>query len=721
MRCFMKILWVSPIPLHPITSGNRRHLKKLVDMIQGFYPDSEIDFIQYGWKNEFYLSHDLYKKSFNKFLFVEKPNEISLTKSFSDYWGIDDWVSDELIDIVRELRGNQVYNLVIVEYVWMSRILDLFNEQTVKVIDTHDVFSERDKIFERSGLNKQWFYTSSQQESVAISRADIVLSITKEDADFFQTLANPKKANKILYLGSGVDDKSVAQPILYNNDIDNRELVVGYVASSNALNKKSIDIFFDTLNQMDIKTSKVHFNIAGTISGHIKKYDNLKIYKKGVIDDLYDFYMKSDLMITPMIEGTGLKIKCLEAIEHKKPFMGTKFATNDLPVNSLWHTFASIEDFAVFFGSWLTSTSQGNRSRESTLNYLIMQSNEILNALIEKNNLLKMQFYACLESLLAKNKAEPSKVDSLVDVSDVKVSVIIPVYNTEKYLSRCLDSMLNDKLDSFEIIVVNDGSTDSSSDILKKYSENYSGIVKLYEQKNQGQAVARNHALKFARGEYVYFVDSDDYLGSDSLYLLYNFAKKNNLDICSPDRPYLSNRPIKYISALPGWCCFVKRSILNKQYPIRQPAIRSGQDGVFANMLLTRCKNSGVCTDAKYYYEKRDDSTFNLVSRDVRIIPHLVEQHIDVLKDFYLSSRLYDKELVRYLLFIQDESYMLRFKKNAKLMTDSDCRWLYFIIKSEIINWINELDEKDMHYFSQEFLDISKLKYEDFMRKYINV
>ena len=106
------------------------------------------------------------------------------------------------------------------------------------------------------------------------------------------------------------------------------------------------------------------------------------------------------------------------------------------------------------------------------------------------------------------------------------VSVIIPIYNTGKYLKQCMDSIINQSLKGIEIICVNDGSTDNSLDILKEYSN-----IKIINQKNQGLSIARNTGLKYANGEYIYFCDSDDFLQLDALENLYLFAKHNNLDV----------------------------------------------------------------------------------------------------------------------------------------------------------------------------------------------
>lgn len=111
-----------------------------------------------------------------------------------------------------------------------------------------------------------------------------------------------------------------------------------------------------------------------------------------------------------------------------------------------------------------------------------------------------------------------------------KVSVIIPVYNTEKYINNCLNSIINQTLEEIEIICVDDGSSDNSLNILKYYAESDKRIS-IFSQRNKGQSSARNIGIKNAMGEYLYFLDSDDYIANDALELLYAEAKKSDLEL----------------------------------------------------------------------------------------------------------------------------------------------------------------------------------------------
>ena len=127
------------------------------------------------------------------------------------------------------------------------------------------------------------------------------------------------------------------------------------------------------------------------------------------------------------------------------------------------------------------------------------------------------------------------KSKSIVDFKDVvtnkyKVSVIIPVYNVDKYIEECLDSIINQSLKDIEIICINDGSSDNSLDILYQY-EKLDERVKVINQTNKGLGATRNVGLSLAKGEYIYFMDSDDYLELTALEELYLIAKDKLLDI----------------------------------------------------------------------------------------------------------------------------------------------------------------------------------------------
>ena len=145
-----------------------------------------------------------------------------------------------------------------------------------------------------------------------------------------------------------------------------------------------------------------------------------------------------------------------------------------------------------------------------------------------------------------------------------KVSIIIPVYNTEKYLERCLESITNQTLSDVEIICINDYSTDNSLNILNKFADNDNRIKIINFDKNQGASVARNKGIEIAQGEYIGFVDSDDFIDLDFYEKLYNKAKETSADISKADIRMFNNETKD--SKIEDWISINDLIKINKAY-----------------------------------------------------------------------------------------------------------------------------------------------------------
>ena len=204
----------------------------------------------------------------------------------------------------------------------------------------------------------------------------------------------------------------------------------------------------------------------------------------------------------------------------------------------------------------------------------------------------------------------------------VSISVIVPVYNVEEYLSTCLDSLLDQGLSEqeYEIILINDGSKDGSLDICNLYAKAHSNIH-VYSQENQGVSMARNLGLSKARGEWVMFVDSDDYLCKESLrYLLSNFCKdeydgirfwvriqsdaKIDKSYSCQGKEYYSDLGYNYIKVfgLDTFCIsfLYRRSFLESQGMQFLP-FKMGEDFFFASKFLL--SNPRICSTSSIVYQ----------------------------------------------------------------------------------------------------------------------
>ena len=153
---------------------------------------------------------------------------------------------------------------------------------------------------------------------------------------------------------------------------------------------------------------------------------------------------------------------------------------------------------------------------------------DMLKKLIKEN-----YFYFDLKENIDKsllNKLDFEDIAGEVLKDHPKISIVIPVYNCEKFLERCLDSVVNQTLDDIEIICINDGSTDKSADILNEFKEKDERIY-VFSQENMGPASARNKGIELAKGEYLIFIDSDDYVEPNMCEELYNQAENLGSDL----------------------------------------------------------------------------------------------------------------------------------------------------------------------------------------------
>jgi len=121
--------------------------------------------------------------------------------------------------------------------------------------------------------------------------------------------------------------------------------------------------------------------------------------------------------------------------------------------------------------------------------------------------------------------------EEIVMKNKLKVSIIVPAYNEEKYLDRCLKTVVHQTLDEIEIILVDDGSNDGTYDICEKYQQDYPEKIVVIHKKNEGLGLARNSGIAIAKGEYIGFVDADDWVELDMYEAMYETAKKNNSDV----------------------------------------------------------------------------------------------------------------------------------------------------------------------------------------------
>lgn len=207
----------------------------------------------------------------------------------------------------------------------------------------------------------------------------------------------------------------------------------------------------------------------------------------------------------------------------------------------------------------------------------------------------------------------------------VKVSVIVPAYNSERYLPQCLDSLVTQKFEDFEIVCVNDGSTDSTLQILEEYSEAYSNIVILNNETNRGLSYSRNRGIREAEGEFLIFVDSDDWLVDENVIsTLYKKAVSKKTDLLRfnistdekivDDELYMDGRDLfVYLinKEMYEWeACrnFVRRDALIENNLFFEENIIGCEDMLFSTLCIWKITKVVQIPNKFYFYNRHEGS-----------------------------------------------------------------------------------------------------------------
>lgn len=249
---------------------------------------------------------------------------------------------------------------------------------------------------------------------------------------------------------------------------------------------------------------------------------------------------------------------------------------------------------------------------------------------------------------------------------NVLISIIIPVYNTENYLETCLNSLVNQTLKDIEIITINDGSTDNSLEILKKYAEKDERI-KVIDKKNEGQSIARNIGLKYASGEFIAFVDSDDYIDLDAYERLYEFIKNtdNDMVICNAirfnsekeyraklHRKSIPKKCIAFTNIFERksliydtgiWNKLIKKSFWDENNFSYEPG-RLYEDLLLATELHCAAKSIGILPEIKYHWRLREEGANKSTTQNTGKIKNLKDRIfiIERLSELYKSQKKYN-------------------------------------------------------------------------------
>jgi glycosyltransferase involved in cell wall biosynthesis len=323
----------------------------------------------------------------------------------------------------------------------------------------------------------------------------------------------------------------------------------------------------------------------------------------------------------------------------------------------------------------------------------------------------------------------------------VKISLIVPVYNVEQYLKECLDSIANQSLKDIEIICIDDGSTDNSLAILNEYSLKDDRFI-VISQENQGQGIARNKGVDIAKGEYLFFVDPDDWIAEGALEKLYKFAKENSANVVKFNYreyndysgKYESTSFAKHIMRLYGfdlmlnpvynwrqfkkgclinldlhvWTYLYSRDFINKNN-IRFAPTRRGEDHLFSDGAILLTDKIYYLNKYFYFYRCRKGSAVNTQDKyNLQVF-----DNINMMKEFLIKHSLYE-ELEEEFIAYAKQVLLWHYWQNPKDVLEEYKRRSreYFPTDKEFKKFQSDTQKKFIHQiFSVKRRRIMEIKY----------
>lgn len=302
----------------------------------------------------------------------------------------------------------------------------------------------------------------------------------------------------------------------------------------------------------------------------------------------------------------------------------------------------------------------------------------------------------------------------------IKYSFIVPVYNTEKYLKKCLDSLVNQTYKDFEIIVVNDGSTDKSSSIISKYQKKYKNII-VIDKENEGLSMARNRGVQKSSGKYIIFVDSDDYVSNK---LLEEVDKKIDdsdilrFQIATEDEEYIKINEyheegfesmcgydaFRYLSSYhfvePAWCYVIRKNYyIENKFSFKKGVYH--EDFGLIPYVIYKARKVKSIDFIGYYYIQRNGSIMN--NNDYK---KTVKKAFDMLEQ-YKTMRLFAKNINRKNNL---DDYFLSYISNSVIVKARELK------KDEKKVYINEL--KKLNVFDGVLVNTRIRRFKKYLMKH---
>lgn len=330
----MHVLVTSPIPSHPQNHGNRARVFSVCKALQA--RGCVVHFVYGGLEGLTPAQETAMRRTWDH-TYVLSSDRVRKKQSGNDHHLIDDWYPEEMTALTARIMRIWNIEVCLANYVWCSKWLEIVPAGIPRIIDTHDIFADRNARLAKDGIDGVWFSTTRTEEAKAIARADTILAIQDVEATHFSTLGH-RDVRVLGHLAQqNFADAKPGSSAKNNSD----KLKVGYMASDNPINQHSLSLLADAIKANDAARKACHFSIAGALSNTSAAqqpfFDNL-----GFVDDAAAFHRSMDAIINPNIGGTGLKIKSIDALSFGVPLAATRDAMIGISTSEPLHLCESV-------------------------------------------------------------------------------------------------------------------------------------------------------------------------------------------------------------------------------------------------------------------------------------------------------------------------------------------------------------------------------------------
>ncbi len=334
-----KALVLSPSATHPQDYGNRNRVFQTTSFFKEM--GYEIHFVLYpyesDWNESVPGSATEMRRVWDSFTVIP-PSKPPHMGPAGEHHEIDEWWDPQIGSYLEWLFAREAFDVFVVNYTFFSKAFDYAPRRTIKILETHDIFSGRKELFLSHGAAPEFFYTTADQEKIALDRADIVVAIKDAEADILRRMTD----REVLSIPFNVVDRPVVRR---PERLERTEpLKIGFVGALNTVNVLNMARFLEKFAKYEriYVPPPMEIRIAGNVCSKLSAASP-SVTLLGHVDSIEAYYEDIDVVVAPMTFSTGMKIKVGEALSFGKPVVSTQNGFDGFPVMDEFHSLGSVE------------------------------------------------------------------------------------------------------------------------------------------------------------------------------------------------------------------------------------------------------------------------------------------------------------------------------------------------------------------------------------------